>query len=119
MTFLNARFRKSQEAALEGNWLPQVTKTSIALTGDLLLPRRHVASIVVHNVASQFDDDRNLFLLAGATQVDVRIAARWRSLGWQLSVENIGEARIETGRTPLVALAQGRAVRVGLTLSRR
>ncbi len=119
MTFLNARFRKSQEAALEGNWLPQVPKTSIALTGDLLLPRRHVASIVVHNVASQFDDDRNLFLLAGATQVDVRIAARWRSLGWQLSVENIGEARIETGRTPLVALAQGRAVRVGLTLSRR
>jgi outer membrane receptor protein involved in Fe transport len=116
MTFLNARFRNSQEAALEGNWLPQVPKRSIAATGDVLLPRQFVFSAVLHDVASQFDDDRNVFLLAGATQVDLRLASRWRALGWQIAVENVGDARIETGRTPLVALAQGRAVRAGLSI---
>ena len=119
MTFLDAKFRNSLEAALEGNWLPQVPKTSVAITGDVLLPRQHVASIVVHNVSSQFDDDRNAFQLAAATQYDARIAGRYRMIGWQLSVENIGDTRIETGRTPLVALAQGRAVRFGLTIGSR
>jgi len=119
ITFLDAHFRNSQEAALEGNWLPQVPKTSIAITGDLLLPRQHVASIVIHNVSKQFDDDRNAFQLAAATQVDLRLAARWRLIGWQIAVENVGDARLETGKTPLVALAQGRAVRFGLTLGMR
>jgi outer membrane cobalamin receptor len=118
MTFLNARFRNSQEAPLEGNWLPQVPKASIAVTGDVLLPHRHVFSVTVHNVSTQFDDDRNAFQLAAATQVDMRLAAQWRHVGVQLSMENVGDARLETGRTPLVALAQGRAIRVGLTLSR-
>ncbi len=116
MTFLGARFRNSLEAALEGNWLPQVPKRSIAVTGDVMLPAHSVFSVVLHDVASQFDDDRNVFLLAGATQVDVRLAARWRAVGWQLAIENAGDARIETGRTPLVALAQGRAVRGGMSV---
>jgi len=126
LTFLDARFRNSQEAALEGNWLPQVPKASIAFTGDLLLPRQHVASIVVHNVSSQFDDDRNTsaFQLAAATQVDARLGGAIRWLHWYVAVENIGDARLETGRsgsttTPLVTLGQGRAVRVGLTVSAR
>jgi hypothetical protein len=51
--------------------------------------------------------------------VDLRLAARWKAVGWQIAVENAGDARIETGRTPLVALAQGRAVRVGITLTAR
>ena len=72
----------------------------------------------MHNVSKQFDDDRNQFQLAAATQVDLRVAARWRHIGWQLSVENVGDARIETGRTPLVALAQSRAVRFGITITR-
>lgn len=119
MTFLDAKFRNSLEAALEGNWLPQVPKTSIAITGDLLLPRQHVISVVAHDVSSQFDDDRNAFLLAGGTQWDARLAGRYGMVGWQLSVENIGDTRIETGRTPLVALAQGRAVRFGITIGSR
>lgn len=119
MTFLDAHFRNSQEAALEGNWLPQVSRTSIAITGDLLLPLQHIASVVVHNVSTQFDDDRNAFQLAAATQVDLRLAARWRAIGWQIAIENVGDARIETGKTPLVTLAQSRAVRVGVTVGIR
>jgi hypothetical protein len=37
-------------------------------------------------------------------------------VGWHLSAENLTDARIETGRTPLVALAQGRALRAGLSI---
>ena len=111
-------FRNSQEAALEGNWLPQVPKRSVALTADLLLPQHHTVSFVMHDVSTQFDDDRNQFLLAGATQVDARLAGRYRAFGWQLSFENLTDARLETGRTPLVALAQGRAVRFGVTIGK-
>lgn len=115
-TWLSAHFKNSQEAALEGNWLPQVPKRSLAITGDVLLPYHHVASITVHDASSQYDDDRNAFLLAGATQVDARLGGKLKTFGWYIAVENIGDTRLETGRTPLVALAQGRAVRVGVTI---
>lgn len=123
VTALNAKFRHSQETALEGNWLPQVPSTSIVVTADALLPAHHVASVVIHNTSAQFDDDRNVFRLGAATQIDARLAgtrrigARSTSLGWQLSVENLTDAAIETGRTPLVALAQGRAIRFGVSIA--
>lgn len=122
-TVLNARFRKSKEAALEGNWLPQVPRVSIAGSADLLLPRQHVASLIVHGVSTQFDDDRNTaaFRMAEFTQVDARLAGVFRLASWYVAVENLGDVRIETGRSgsttlPLVTLAQGRAVRAGLTV---
>lgn len=124
VTALNAKFRNSLEAPLEGNWLPQVPSTAIVVTADAMLPARVVASVVVHNTSSQFDDDRNVFRLAAATEVDALLAGMRRfgrtgQIGWQLSVENLADARIETGRSgsvtlPLVTLAQGRAVRFGL-----
>jgi outer membrane cobalamin receptor len=123
VTALDAKFRNSQEAALEGKWLPQVPATSIVVTGDALLPKHHVASIVIHNTSSQFDDDRNTpaFRLTAATQVDAQLGGAIRHASWYVAVENIGDARIETGRSgsttlPLVTIAQSRAVRVGVTL---
>lgn len=126
VTALDAKFRQSQETVLEGKWLPQVPSTSVVVTADALLPAQHVASIVIHNTSSQFDDDRNVFRLAAATQVDARLAGaahfgRTGLVGWQLSLENLANARIETGRSgstaaPLVTLAQGRAVRFGVSV---
>ncbi|TAK12746.1 MAG: TonB-dependent receptor [Acidobacteria bacterium] len=122
-TVLNARFRNSREAALEGNWLPQVPRLSLAGTADVFLPRGHVASLVVHRVSTQFDDDRNTaaFKLADATQIDARVGGTVRMAGWYVAIENLSDARLETGRSgsttlPLVTLAQGRAVRVGVSL---
>ena len=124
LTLLDAHFRNSQEAALEGNWLPQVPERSLAVAGDLLLPFDHVASIVVHDVSTQFDDDRNTaaYKMSGAMQVDARIGGAVRMLRWYVAVENLGDTRIETGRSgstaaPLVTLAQGRAVRAGVTIT--
>jgi outer membrane receptor protein involved in Fe transport len=125
-TILNARFRNSKEAALEGNWLPQVPRVSFAGSADALLPRHVVASLVLHSVSTQFDDDRNTpaFRMTDANQVDARVGSTFRYASWYVAVENLGDARIETGRSgsttaPLVTLGQGRSVRVGVTLSLR
>jgi hypothetical protein len=75
------------------------------------------ASLVVRSVGAQFDDDRNTFRLAAATQVDMRVAVRSGPLEWAAIVENLFDARVEVGRTPLVTLAPGRAVRVNATLT--
>ena len=69
-------------------------------------------------VSRQYDDDRNMFKLAPATQFDVRLFGTLRSFTWQVTVENATDERIEVGRTPLVTLAAGRAVRAGVTWRR-
>ena len=112
--FVNARFRDSIEPALEGNRLPQVPRASFSLTGDVRLFSGVDASVLWRSLASQFDDDRNVFELAEAHQLDVRVLARWRALTWTFTVDNALDERIEVGRTPLVTLAPGRTARVGV-----
>ena len=80
---------------------------------------------VYRYLSSQFDDDRNVFELAPASQFDVRFLGdiKTRATGggtftWNVTVENAGDSRIEAGKTPLVTLAPGRSVRVGLTWRR-
>lgn len=123
-TVLNARFTNSKEAALEDKWLPQVPRVSAGGSLDILLPRQHVASLVVHHASTQFDDDKNTaaFLLASATEIDARLGGTVKSLRWYVAAENLADARLETGRSgsataPLVTLAQGRAFRAGLTIT--
>ncbi len=120
-TVVNARFRNSLEPAREGNRLPQVPRGTFSLFADASLPHAISASVVLRTTASQFDDDRNVFTLARATNLDVRLAGRLGArgrIGWHVVVENAFDARIEVGRTPLVTLAPGRAVRVGLSWRR-
>ncbi len=120
-TVVNARFRHSLEPALEGNRLPQVPRGTLSLFADASLPRAITASLVLRTTASQFDDDRNVFTLARATNLDARLAGRLGArgrIGWHVVVENAFDARIEVGRTPLVTLAPGRAVRVGVSWRR-
>src|SRR5262249_55222889 len=74
--FTDARFCDSLEPALEGNRLPQVPKASGSATIDWLLPHGIMTSVLWHGVTPQFDDDRNQFLLAKASQLDLQVAAR-------------------------------------------
>ena len=121
-TLIDSHFRHSLEPALEGKLLPQVPRTSWSLSGDVRLPWRIDASVLVHGVSTQFDDDRNTpaLLLARARQLDVQIGGRIAQFGWQLVVENATNARIEVGRTSatLVTIAPPRAVRVGVSWRR-
>ena len=76
------------------------------------------AAAIYRWISTQFDDDRNVFELATASQFDVRLFGDIHAFTWQVTVENAGDSRIEVGKTPLVTLAPGRSVRVGLTWRR-
>ncbi len=118
VSIVDARFRQSLEPALEGNRLPQVPRATVSFFTDASLPWNVTASLFVRTAGEQFDDDRNQFRLARATQADLRLAGRLgpgRHFGWHVAVENALDARIEIGRTPLVTLAPGRVVRAGLS----
>jgi outer membrane receptor protein involved in Fe transport len=117
-TIVDARFRESQEPNLEGKRLPQVPKVSFTWSAVAKLPRGLEASAVWRALSDQYDDDRNTFLLAEARQLDFQVAGRMRGFRWHLALENALDRRIEVGRTPLVTLAPGRAVRVGLAWRR-
>ncbi len=113
---MGATFQDSLEPALEGNRLPPVPEATFSFFADALLPWSTTASVLVRSTGDQFDDDRNQFLQAPATQVDFRVAGRidrGGHFGWHFVVENAADARIEVGRTPIVTLAPGRVIRVG------
>jgi outer membrane receptor protein involved in Fe transport len=113
-TFTDATFRKSLEPILEGKRLPQVPKRTFVLLADATIWRSIVVSGILRTIAAQFDDDRNQFELESGTQLDLRVSGRSGALGWYVVLENAGDARIEVGRTPLVTLAPGQAVRIGV-----
>ena len=113
--FSDATFRNSEEPALEGNRLPQIPRAAGSLTADWSLPHGTMASLLWHGTSPQFDDDRNQFLLQSASQFDLQVAGRLSNFRWQLVLENALDNRVEVGRTPLVTIAPGREVRVGLT----
>ncbi len=117
--FTDARFRDSLEPALEGNRLPQVPRASGSMTIDWTFARGTTASLLWHAVSPQYDDDRNQFLLASASQFDLQVAGPVGHFRWQVVIENVLDDRIEVGRTPLVTLAPGRAVRAGMTWQMR
>ena len=76
-----------------------------------MLPHRIIASVVWHGTSSQFDDDRNQFELAPATQLDFKVSgAVRRDLSWYLVIENVTDARIEVGQNAVGDTGAGRAV---------
>ncbi len=109
---MDSRFRESLEPALEGNWLPQVPRVSVSVSGDAQIVRWAQASFAWHGVSTQYDDDRNVFQLAEAKQLDLRLRLGARNVSLDFTLENAMDARIEVGRTPLVTLAPGRSFRI-------
>jgi len=90
-----------------------------SIWADAVLPHRISASVVWHGTSAQFDDDRNQFELAPAGQLDFKVSgAVRRYFSWYLVMENVTDARIEVGKTPLVTLAPGRAIRVGARIEK-
>jgi outer membrane receptor protein involved in Fe transport len=118
LTLTDATFESSAEPAIEGKQLPQVPRAAGSVWAQVALPRQLDATVVWRRIGAQFDDDRNLFELEPAHQVDARVGGRRQAFAWQVSIENVFDARVEVGRTPLVTLAPGRAVRVGVTWRR-
>lgn len=118
MTVTDATFANSLEPPLEGKRLPQIPRAAGSIWVQVDLPRDLDATLVWRGIGTQFDDDRNAFELASARQLDARIGGRVREFSWHLMVENVFDSRIEVGRTPLVTVAPGRAVRAGVSWKR-
>jgi outer membrane receptor protein involved in Fe transport len=116
-TLVGTTLVDSPELALDGNRLPQVPRVSASLGGDVTVSRSISGSFVWHAVSSEFDDDRNQFVIAPAYQLDLRVAGRIGPAEWHVVVENTLDSRIETGRSSatLVTVAPGRALRIGVT----
>jgi outer membrane receptor protein involved in Fe transport len=113
---VDATFQRSLEPTIEGKRLPQVPRVSGAVSAVVM--RGPVTSgVTIKSTGHQFDDDRNTFRLAAATLVDATVSARFGRLRVFGVVENLFDARVETGRTPLVSLAPGRAARIGVSVS--
>ena len=115
---VNSHFRDSLEPALEGKWLPQVPSSSVSASGDVQIRTWLQVAALYRWIAPQFDDDRNVFELAEASQFDLRLFGQIHSITWQVTVENAADSRIEVGKTPSSALAPGRSVRAGITWRR-
>jgi outer membrane receptor protein involved in Fe transport len=111
-TIADATFQRSSEPAIDGRRLPQVPRVSLTASG--WLTRGPLTGYVtVRTTGRQFDDDRNVFELAPATQVDASVSVQVGQVRVFVAGENVFDARIETGRTPLVSVAPGRAWRLG------
>ena len=92
--------RASVAPALVGNRVAQVPRHSAAVGLSWLAPAQIVVLPRVRWIGRQFEDDENQLTLGEVVIGDLSIS---RALSRQLevfaTVENIGDARIETGRT--------------------
>ncbi len=65
----------------------------------------------------QFDDDRNDFVLRTATTLDAQVERQLGAgVGAFVAAENLFDADVEAGRTPLLTLGQPRTVRGGVRI---
>ena len=92
--------RASVAPALVGNRVAQVPRQSATLGAIWRAPGRVTLTPRLRWIGRQFEDDENTLTLGEVVVVDVGIShALTKHLELFLSVENIGNARIETGRS--------------------
>jgi len=93
--------------------LPQVPRHQA--TAQLLWASRLTAGAQMRWSSTQFDDDLNQFPLRSAFVADLFAAVPLRSaFEATMAIENLFDARIEAGATPVITLGQPRALRVGV-----
>lgn len=113
--FVNSVFADSQEPGLTGNRVPLVPRFHVSTGLRLNAPLGFVATAQLRATGSQFDDDRNQFLLGSATVFDAYVAKEFpRALQVYAAAENLTDAIYDVGRTPTRTIGLPRTVRVGV-----
>jgi outer membrane receptor protein involved in Fe transport len=97
----DATVRRTRTApALVGNRVAQVPRESAAVSATWRAPFRFTFTPRLRWIGRQFEDDENQLILGEVVIADLSITrALTRHLELFLTAENIGNARIETGRT--------------------
>jgi outer membrane receptor protein involved in Fe transport len=103
---LSAGWLFADAALSTGRRTPQVPKNAATLQAAW----RDTLGVQARWSSRQFDDDLNQFPLRGYTAIDLFAS---RGL-FYAAIENVTNARIEAGATPVVTLGQPRALRAGV-----
>jgi outer membrane receptor protein involved in Fe transport len=102
---------------LEGLQIPQVARHQLSMQLQYTNEKYALIGIQMRAASSQFDDDQNLFRLKEYLVTDAIVRRKIHSgISVFTAVENLFDARIETGRTPLLTLAAPRSFRIGLRI---
>lgn len=116
--FANATVTRSvAQAALVGNWIPQVARNTA--TAQVRVSRAALGTLSLQGRLSgrQYDDASNRFLLRGYFRLDAYAS---RDFGRRVEVfasgENLFDRGIEVGRTPTLTLGTPVVARVGLRI---
>lgn len=105
------------DPTLVGKWTPQVPRNSATLQTRLQQARWGTFSVDLRTSGRQFDDSANMYRLNGYVLVDMYAEhAFGRIVRVYGSVQNLGNTRVEAGRTPILTLGSPRIVSVGIRL---
>lgn len=115
-TFSDSRFVSSAEPGLSGKRVSQVPRWQGSLSARITRGRA-VAGVDWRSTSAQFDDDQNRFELGPASVLDVYVGASLPR-GFQpfLAVENLFDAEVGVGRTPVRTIGTPRSARVGVRM---
>jgi len=103
--------------ALVGQHLPQVPQNQFTASLRYSPPRVATFSAQFRSSSSQWDDDLNTLRLAPYGVLDLFVSRDIKGrTGVYAAVENATGSRVESGRTPVLTLAQPRTFRVGIRL---
>lgn len=98
---IDAQVRRSRVAPeLVGKRLAQVPRHTLAVGASWIAPGQMVISGRLRWLGQQFEDDENALRLGAAVVFDVGVS-RTLGAGFEVFIqaENLGDARVETGRT--------------------
>lgn len=116
--YANSTVTKFQaDPTLVGNWTPQVPRNSATLQTRFAWARWGTFSVDLRTSGQQFDDSANMYRLNGYALVDLYAEhALWRMIRIYGSVQNVANATVQAGRTPILTLGAPRIVSIGVRL---
>jgi outer membrane receptor protein involved in Fe transport len=100
-----------------GNWIPEVARNLATLNVRASRPRFGTLALEGRLSGKMFDDDANMFLLAGYFRLDAYGSHTFHSRFDVFAAgENLTGQSIEVSKTPTTTLGQPRTARVGFTV---
>ncbi|MCI0354309.1 MAG: TonB-dependent receptor [Acidobacteria bacterium] len=103
------------DPALEGLRVPQVPRHQVTIEARYTRPQSFAFSLRPRWSSSQFDDDRNIFLLRDFFLMDAMFSLPLRErVEVYLAGENVFGTRYDLGRTPVLTVGPPVQVRVGV-----
>jgi outer membrane receptor protein involved in Fe transport len=114
--YANSTVTKFQvDPTLVGKWTAQVPRNSATLQARLERARWGTFSVDLRTSGQQFDDSANIYRLNGFALVDLYAEHAFGHLvRVYASAQNVGNARVEAGRTPILTLGPPRIASVGV-----